>query len=240
MTQQSSRLPRFFFRTSPQPCPYLPGRVERNIFAELGSPEGTTVYGVLVRHGFRRSHRIVYRPDCPGCNACTPVRVVVAEFTPSLSQRRVIRRNGTIAITERPPVATPEQYRLFRRYVEARHGDGEMSAMDYDDFRGMIEDTPVESMIVEFRTPTGALQGTCLVDRLEDGMSAVYSFFDPTLASASVGTFMVLWLIDRVRGEGQHYAYLGYWIESSRKMAYKARFRPLEALGTNGWARLVA
>lgn len=240
MTQQSSRLPRFFFRTSPQPCPYLPGRVERNIFAELGGPEGAAVYGVLVRHGFRRSHRIVYRPDCPGCNACTPVRVVVPEFAASESQRRVIRRNGAVAIAERPPIATPEQYRLFRRYVEARHSDGEMSAMDYDDFRGMIEDTPVPSMAVEFRASDGTLHGTCLVDRLEDGMSAVYSFFDPTLASASLGTFMVLWLIERVRSEGQRYAYLGYWIESSPKMSYKARFKPLEALGADGWARLAA
>ncbi|MFO0995187.1 MAG: arginyltransferase [Alphaproteobacteria bacterium] len=238
MTQQSSRLPRFFFRTSPQPCPYLPGRVERNIFAELGSPEGAAVYGVLVRHGFRRSHRIVYRPDCPGCNACTPVRVVVPEFSASESQRRVVRRNADLFVSERPPVATEEQYRLFRRYVEARHGEGEMSTMDYEDFRGMIEDTPVPSMVVEFRDPAGALQGTCLIDRLEDGLSAVYSFFEPTLGSASLGTFMVLWLIERVRREGQRYAYLGYWIESSRKMSYKARFQPLEALGTDGWARL--
>lgn len=238
MNEQTTRLPKFFFRTTPQPCPYLPGRTERNIFAEILGPDGQRAYDLLVHHGFRRSHRIVYRPDCLGCSACTPVRVVVAEFAPSRSQRRVLSRNNDLVVTEQSARATLEQYQLFGRYLSARHADGEMAAMAYDDFRGMIEDTPVESRLAEFRTPDGALIGTCLFDGLADGVSAVYSFFEPALSPRSLGTFMVLWAIERARRNRLPYAYLGYWISASQKMAYKARFRPLEALGADGWRRL--
>lgn len=235
MNEQTTRLPKFFFRTTPQPCPYLPGRTERNIFAEIVGPDGQRAYDLLVHHGFRRSHRIVYRPDCIGCSACTPVRVVVDQFAPSHSQQRVLRRNADLSAHEQRARSTIEQYLLFGRYLSARHADGEMAAMSYEDFRGMIEDTPVESGLAEFRTPDGVLAGVCLFDGLADGISAVYSFFDPDLSARSLGTFMVMWAIERARSAGLPYAYLGYWIAASQKMAYKARFRPLEALGANGW-----
>jgi len=238
MNEQTTRLPKFFFRTTPQPCPYLPGRTERNIFAEIVGPDGQRAYDLLAHHGFRRSHRIVYRPDCIGCSACTPVRVVVDAYTPSRSQQRVLRRNMDLSAHEIRARSTIEQYLLFGRYLSARHADGEMAAMSYEDFRGMIEDTPVESGLTEFRTPDGALAGVCLFDGLADGISAVYSFFDPELADRSLGTFMVMWVIERARSAGLPYAYLGYWIEASQKMAYKARFRPLEALSANGWRQI--
>jgi len=238
MHEQTTRLPKFFFRTTPQPCPYLSGRTERNIFAEIVGPEGQRAYDLLIHHGFRRSHRIVYRPDCIGCSACTPVRVVVNEFAPNRSQRRIWRRNGDLSAHEEGARSTIEQYLLFGRYLSARHADGEMAAMSYEDFRGMMEDTPVESGVAEFRLPDGKLAGVCLFDVLADGVSAVYSFYDPDLPARSLGTFMVMWAIERARGAGLPYAYLGYWIAASQKMAYKSRFRPLEGLGADGWRRL--
>lgn len=235
MNQSATRLPRFFFRTSPQACPYLRGRIERNIFTELSGPDADAIYSALVRNGFRRSHRIVYRPDCSMCQACTPVRVRVREFEPSRSQARVWRRNRDLVASERPARATREQYRLFRNYVSGRHGDGEMAAMGIEDYCGMIDDTPVDTRLVEFRDTEGALRAACLVDRVEDGLSAVYSFFDVGAESQSLGTYMVMWVIEHARALDLPYAYLGYWIGESRKMAYKARFQPLEALGPDGW-----
>ena len=235
MNQTTNRIPRFFFRTSPQACPYLAGRTERNIFTELAGPDAATVYGALVRGGFRRSHRIVYRPDCSSCQSCTPVRVRVGEFSATRSQRRVARRNRDLLIEECPPRATREQYELFRAYVSSRHGEGEMANMAFDDYRGMIDDTPVDTRVVELRAPGGSLAGIVLIDRVDDGLSAVYSFFDIAAGARSLGTHMVLWTIARARALGLHHAYLGYWIGQSRKMAYKANFRPLEALGPEGW-----
>jgi arginine-tRNA-protein transferase len=235
MNQSATRLPRFFFRTSPQACPYLRGRIERNVFTELSGPDADAIYSALVRNGFRRSHRIVYRPDCSMCQACTPVRVRAGQFEPTRSQARVWRRNRDLAASERPARATREQYRLFRSYVAGRHGDGEMAAMGLEDYCGMIDDTPVDTRLVEFRDTEGALRAACLVDHVEDGLSAVYSFFDVGAGSRSLGTYMVMWVIERARALHLPYAYLGYWIGESRKMAYKARFQPLEALGPDGW-----
>ncbi len=240
MNQSATRLPRFFFRTSPQACPYLRGRIERNIFTELSGTDADAIYSALVRNGFRRSHRIVYRPDCSACQSCTPVRVRVREFAPTRSQARVWRRNADLIADERPARATREQYRLFRTYVAGRHGDGEMAAMGLEDYCGMIDDTPVDTRVVEFRDKSGALLGACLLDRVEDGLSAVYSFFDVSAEPRSLGTYMVMWVIERARALDLPYAYLGYWIAESRKMAYKARFRPLEALGAEGWRVLDA
>ena len=238
LARPTERLPRYFYRTAPQPCPYLAGRVERNIFAELSGPDLTDVYGLLVRHGFRRSHSIVYRPDCPSCRACVPVRVVVADFTPSRSLRRVAHLNRDIVVTDARTQATVEQHRLFRSYVAGRHHGGEMASMTFDEYRAMVESTVVRTRLVEFRKACGTLCGACLVDRLNDGLSAVYSFFEPQEVRRSLGTYMILWLIERARAEGLAHAYLGYWIAASRKMAYKTRFQPLEALGRDGWQRM--
>jgi len=239
MTKPTASLPRYFWRTAPHSCPYLAGRVERNVFTEIGGKDGHAGYDALVRHGFRRSQRIVYRPDCPSCSACVPVRVVADGFAPSRSLRRVLAENRDMDATESPAVATLEQFRLFGRYALERHDGGEMAAMTFHDYRRMIEDSPVETAVVEFRSTGGALAAACLMDRVSEGLSAVYSFYDPALAARSLGTYMVLWLIYRARADRLPYVYLGYWIAQSRKMSYKTRFRPLEAFGPDGWRLLV-
>lgn len=230
--------PRFLFRTPPMPCPYLAGQIERHVFAEIGGQDAAECYDALSRAGFRRSHRVAYRPACPGCGACVPVRVAAARFRPSRSQRRVARGNLDLAFRETPPVATAEQFHLFQRYQRSRHGDGEMARMGFEEYRAMVEDSAVGTALVEFRSTEGALYAACLFDRLGDGLSAVYSFFDPDQSARGLGTHAVLWLIDQARREGRPHVYLGYWIADSRKMAYKARFQPLQALTAGQWRDL--
>lgn len=227
-----------FYRTSSQPCPYVDGRVERKVITELAMHRSLDLYNDLSRAGFRRSHQLAYRPACPSCNACTPVRVDTEGFTQSRSIRRLAQVNADLKVFEAEPIATIEQYRLFSRYQRARHGDSDMAGMSFADFRAMIEDSPVETLLVILRDGTGRLVGLCLTDALDDGVSAVYSFFDPDEERRSLGTWLVVQLIERVRRLGQRYVYLGYWIAESRKMAYKTRFQPLEALGPGGWALL--
>lgn len=230
--------PRFLFRTPPMPCPYLAGRVERHVFAEVAGPGSAEAYDALSRAGFRRSHRVAYRPACPGCGACVPVRVAAGRFCPSRSQRRVARANLDLRTREVPPIATAEQYRLFARYQRSRHGDGEMARMGFEEYRAMVEDSAVGTSLVEFRGPDDALFAACLFDRLADGLSAVYSFFDPDQSARGLGTSAVLWLIDQARLEARAHVYLGYWIKDSRKMAYKSRFRPLEVFTEGHWRPL--
>lgn len=221
------------------PCPYLPGRLERKLMTRIEGPDVAAFYTLLSRSGFRRSHIFAYRPACHNCSACVPVRVTVAAFRPSRSQRRLVRMNRDLSAREVPAKATDEHYALFQRYVLARHHDGEMADMRFEDYRGMIEDTHLDTRLTEFRLPSGALAAVCLTDWLGDGGSAVYSFFDPKLSKRSLGTWMILDLIDRARRRGLAHVYLGYWIENAPKMAYKERFRPLEGLGPDGW-RVIA
>ncbi|HYH20653.1 MAG TPA: arginyltransferase [Azospirillum sp.] len=227
-----------FFRSGPMPCPYLPGRVERKLFTRLSGPYASEVNSTLSRAGFRRSHDIVYRPVCPTCSACVPVRIPVAAFDMTRSQRRVLRVNQDLSLTEVPAVATGEQYRLFAGYQSSRHGDSDMARMAMADFAAMIDEGRADTSLFEARESTGRLLGCMLTDRLADGFSAVYSFYDTKQERRSVGSYMILSLIERAQDEGLPYVYLGYWIAQSRKMAYKARFRPLEALGRDGWDRL--
>jgi arginyl-tRNA--protein-N-Asp/Glu arginylyltransferase len=238
VTVQSRARPLTFLLTREAPCPYLPGRRERKLVTELAGPDAVESYDLLSRAGFRRSHAVAYRPACQGCQACIPVRVPVAGFSPGRSLRRVARRNANLAVAFKPARATTEQFALFVRYLERRHGDGEMAGMGFADYRSMVEDTPIDSGAVELRNPEGRLVGCCLVDRSADGLSAVYSFFDPDLAADSLGNYIVLRLIDEARRRNLPYVYLGYWIATSRKMAYKIRFRPLESFGPDGWARM--
>lgn len=229
-----------FYRTRPLPCPYLKGRSESRVFTELTAEGGRIQYDALAQAGFRRSHAMAYRPACPDCDACVPVRVVVEGFTPSRTLRRIERINADLTERERPARATREQQRLFSRYLKLRHADGEMALMDFDDYRAMVELSPVETCLFEYRDADRKLVAACLWDRLADGLSGVYSFFEPTLKRRGLGNFMVLRLIARTRELGLPYVYLGYWIADSPKMAYKARFRPLEALGPDGWRPLEA
>ncbi len=225
----------FFFGTLPQSCPYLPDRVESKIVTDLTSANARALHDQLSHAGFRRSHTLAYKPACPACNACVPVRVPVARFRPSRSLRRVWRRNAGLTATEKPPRATAEQFALFTRYQRWRHSDGGMALMDFGDYRAMVEKTPIDTMLVEFREDDGRLMAAALTDRLGDGLSGVYKFFDPTEAARSMGTYIVLWHVERAGALGLPYVYLGYWIADCRKMAYKTRFRPIEALGPHGW-----
>ena len=238
MLHRPPRRPQFFYTTAPLPCPYLPGRTERKIVTELSGTEAEALHERLSRAGFRRSHNIAYAPVCPGCQACVPIRVVSEDFTPDRTQRRILRANADLTVSEMPARATAEQFTLFQRYQKNRHADGDMAAMGYYDYRAMIEDTPISTGILEFRDAQDRLLGACLTDWLADGLSAVYSFFDPDEDKRSLGTFAVLWLIGRARSLGLPYVYLGYWVPESRKMAYKARFRPSEILISGAWHRL--
>ena len=226
-----------FFRSGPMPCPYLPGRVERKLFTRLVPPFASEVNSTLSRAGFRRSHDIVYRPVCPTCSACVPVRIPVADFVPERSMRRVLKRNADLTMTEVSAMATGEQFRLFSAYQRTRHGDSDMARMTMADFVSMVDEGRSETSVFEVRDLDDKLIGCILTDRLADGYSAVYSFYDAAQEQRSLGTFIILKLIEHCMLGGDPYVYLGYWIEGSRKMAYKARFQPLEILGRDGWQR---
>ena len=238
MTNYPVIAPNYFYRTGPMSCPYLPGRVERNLFTEIKGPNAQELHDRLAGAGFRRSQGIVYRPACPGCRACVPVRVEVRGYRHSRSSRRVMRANADLLIREGRPNATVEQHALFARYQRHRHSGSEMAAMSMADYRAMVEESTIDTQMVEFRSRQGCLVACCLVDRLADGLSAVYSFYAPDEERRGLGNFVVLWLIERAQREDLSYVYLGYWIAACDKMSYKARFRPLQALGATGWAPL--
>ncbi|MDE0794996.1 MAG: arginyltransferase [Alphaproteobacteria bacterium] len=235
MNQQLIRPDRFFFGTRSLPCPYIEGQIERKVVTDLTGHNAEELYQRLSRAGFRRSHNLAYRPACPTCNACIPVRIVAGDFEMTKSFRRVMAANADLTADDTDAIATVEQYRLFSAYQRARHEGGDMSGMAFNDYRAMVEDTPVTSRTVEFRDGDGALVAVMLMDRMEASLSAVYSFFDDSMARRSLGTFMILWMVECARALALPYVYLGFWIDGSDKMAYKARFQPLEALGDDGW-----
>ena len=235
MIYKPPRRPQFFYTTAPLPCPYVPGRTERKIVTEISGPDADQLHDTLSRSGFRRSHNIAYAPICLGCRSCVPIRICTAHFQPDRSLRRIARINRGVEGFEVPARATLEQFQLFRRYQQARHGEGDMAAMSFYDYRSMVEDTPIDTFIVEYRDPEDQLLSACLTDRLSDGLSAVYSFYAPGYSRRSLGTFIILWLIERAHQLALPYVYLGYWVLESRKMAYKARFRPSEILANGTW-----
>lgn len=240
------RFPRFFV-TSPAPCPYLPGRNERKVFTELKGPHADSLNDALGRIGFRRSQTVAYRPSCLDCNACVSVRVVAEEFMPSGTQKRTLKANADLVVTICRPWSTSEQFDLLQRYLSVRHPEGGMTSMDETDFADMVEHTPVTSYVIEYREPSadgvtpGRLIGACLTDRQCDGLSMIYSFYDPHHdARAGLGNFIILDHIRRAREMGLPYVYLGYWVEGSARMQYKVRYRPMEKLGRAGWERISA
>jgi len=236
--QSRTRRPQFFYTTTPLPCPYLPGRTERKIVTELTGPDSEVLHDRLSRAGFRRSHNIAYSPVCPGCRACIPIRVRSAEFLANRTQRKIMARNADLDVRAVPARATAEQFALFQHYQQSRHAGGDMAAMGFYDYRAMVEDTPITTGIVEFRDATGRLLGACLTDWLSDGLSAVYSFFAPEEDRRSLGAYAVMWLLAEAVRSGQPYVYLGYWVADSRKMAYKASYRPAEVLIQGNWQLL--
>ena len=236
------RFPRFFV-TTPAPCPYLPGKTERKVFTELSGTHAAELNDALGRIGFRRSQGVAYRPSCLDCSACISVRVVTGEFQPSATQRRMIRRHSDLEVTACKPWTTEEQYDLLRRYLRARHPTGGMVDMDESDFADMVEQSPVKTFLIEYREPPvhgrrGKLVGACLTDQQADGLSMIYSFFEPDSDERrGLGTYIILDHILRAGRAGLPYVYLGYWVDSSPRMAYKAKFRPLERLGPDGWRK---
>ena len=238
MEQTPLKRPQFFFTTAPLPCPYLSDRLERKIVTELTGPDSEQLHEVLAKGGFRRSHSIAYAPACPGCKACVPVRVNAQNFERRRSLTRIWKRNAHITAHEVPARATSEQFDLFMDYQRSRHASSDMANMGFYEYSAMIEDSPIETYLVEFRTPSAELVAVCLTDQTDDGLSAVYSFFSSEPEHAGLGNFVVLWLIEHAKMLDLPYVYLGYWIAESPKMAYKTRFKPLEALGPDGWAPL--
>jgi arginine-tRNA-protein transferase len=225
----------------------LPGRLERKLFTHLTHDKPPELVDRLLTTGFRRSQNIAYVPYCEGCQACVSVRVLVNEFRPDRSMRRSWARNSSLVAQRTAPIPTVEQFRLFRTYIDARHSDGGMADMTMLDYRMMVEDTVIETFLTEYRQKPAdvtdlnfeswPLKAVALCDRLADGISMVYSFYNPDDADAGLGTYMILEHIEFARSIGLPHVYLGYWIEGSRKMAYKTRFRPQERLGPDRWER---
>jgi arginyl-tRNA--protein-N-Asp/Glu arginylyltransferase len=246
MTQHSTQ-PSQFFLTAPSPCPYLEGQFERKVFTHLVGDRAPEMNDLLTQGGFRRSQNIAYRPACETCRACVSVRILANEFKLTRNMRKVIHRNSDLIGALHDAEPSTEQYSLFRTYLDRRHNRGGMSDMSVLDYAMMVEDTHVDTKIIEYRKRgpdsfitgkgTGELIGVALSDRMSDGMSMVYSYYDPDLADRSMGTFMILDHIARTRALGLPHVYLGYWVNGSRKMDYKVRFTPQEHLGPKGWDR---
>ncbi|HEX8164356.1 MAG TPA: arginyltransferase [Beijerinckiaceae bacterium] len=247
MTSHHRDTPQFYL-TAPSPCPYLPGKEERKVFTHIVGKRAREMNEILTQGGFRRSQTIAYRPACEACRACVSVRVVADEFRPSANMRRVLRANADLVGSAAANRPSSDQYSLFRRYLDSRHADGGMVDMTVLDYSMMVEDSHVETRVIEYRRrgPDTAINGrgrgdilaVCLTDVLGDGLSMVYSFYDPEESRRSLGTFLILDHIARARAMGLPYLYLGYWVDVSPKMDYKARFRPQERLMPQGWARV--
>lgn len=246
MTQHSRDTPQFYL-TAPSPCPYLAGREERKVFTHLVGDRAPGLNDLLTHGGFRRSQSIAYRPACEACRSCVSVRVIAEDFLPTRSMRRIAERNADLVGEMRGATPTSEQYSVFRAYLDTRHRDGGMADMTVLDYAMMVEDSHVETRIVEYRARgadtglngrgSGPLLAVALTDVLNDGLSMVYSFFEPEEEARSLGTFMILDHIQRARRMNLSYVYLGYWVNGSRKMDYKSRFLPQERLMPQGWVR---
>ena len=227
-----------FYLSGPSPCPYIPAQVERKLFTKISghaSEVAADINSVLCRAGFRRSHDVIYRPACGSCNACVPVRIPVTSFSPSRSLRRIASRNRDLSLECAVPQPSSELFSFFAAYQKARHGDGEMAQMNEKDFAAMLQEGQADTRLYLLRDGGGVLKGCMIADRVGDGISAVYSFFAVNEPRRSLGTALVLSLIQEAQTQGWPFVYLGYWIVGSRKMAYKARFHPLQSLGLNGW-----
>lgn len=246
MTQHPTQSPQFFL-TAPSPCPYLEGQYERKVFTHLVGDKAPEMNDLLTQGGFRRSQNIAYRPACESCRACVSVRILANEFKMTRNMRKVVQRNSDLIGALHDAEPSTEQYSLFRTYLDARHRRGGMSDMTVLDYAMMVEDTHVDSKVIEYRRRgpdsfiTGKGQGellaVALTDKMADGMSMVYSYYNPDLADRSLGTYMILDHIARTRALGLPHVYLGYWVKGSRKMDYKVRFAPQEHLGPKGWER---
>lgn len=235
MTNQGIQFPKFYV-TAASPCPYLEGEEERKVFTELRGPDAEALNEALGKVGFRRSQTVVYRPACETCAECVSVRVLAKQYAPGKSLKRIAKANSDLTSEVRPPVTTDEQFDLLTAYLETRHADGSMAGMTREEFDDMVESSPVQTVLIEYRKAiTGELVAVALTDELTDGLSMVYSFFDPAADRRSIGTYLIHDHIKRAALANQPHVYLGYYVKNSAKMNYKARFKPLERLGPNGW-----
>lgn len=249
MTQHFPSRQLRFFLTAPSPCPYLPERYERKVFAHLPLSDGASVNDSLTQVGFRRSQNIAYRPACEACTACVSARIPAGDYVFSRSERRAIARNEDLERHLVEAEATMEQFDLLRRYLTTRHADGGMAEMTWPDYVAMVEDTAVRTHIIEYRTrpgrgggPAGGLGelvACALVDVMSDGLSLVYSFYDPSQGRRSLGSFVILDHVIQACLTSLPYVYLGYWVRGSEKMDYKVRFSPIELLKPEGWTLVV-
>ncbi len=231
-----------FYVTAPQSCPYIDGRRERKLFTALQGSGATALNDKLSKQGFRRSQNVLYRPSCADCTACLSARIRSADFEPSRSQRKTLNRNAHLRREVTSPWATEDQYGLFRRYLTARHATGGMADMDIFEFAAMIEETPIRTRVIEYwddRPKAGGglpiLRAVCLTDVLDDGLSLVYSFYDPDVPQQSLGTHIILDHVEIAREAALPYVYLGYWVPGSPKMGYKAQYSALEIFKGNAW-----
>jgi arginine-tRNA-protein transferase len=231
-----------FYVTAPQPCPYLDGRMERKLFTALQGEHAQLLNDTLSKQGFRRSQNVLYRPSCAECSACMSARIRVADFKPSRTHKRILRRNAELKRNATSPWATEDQFALFRRYLDYRHAEGGMADMDIFEFAAMIEETPIRSRVIEYSESEGKgpaeVSAVSLTDVFDDGLSMVYSFYDPDLAGRSLGTFLILDHIEIALAAGLPFVYLGYWVPGSKKMGYKAGFTGLEIFKAGQWQKM--
>lgn len=223
-----------FYLTSSYACSYLPDRIARSQVVTPAHLVNKTVYNQLIRAGFRRSGLFTYRPQCAECAACIPVRVVVDEFVPNRTQRRAMKRNAALNVTMTSPYYDPEHFALYQRYQTSRHRGGGMDHDDREQYVQFLVASHVDTRLLLFREGK-QLQMVSVVDNVGDGLSAVYTFFNPALPARSFGVFNVLWQIDLARELGLPYLYLGYWVDGSRKMVYKQQYQPLQGLIDGDW-----
>jgi arginine-tRNA-protein transferase len=224
-----------FFLTAAAPCPYLPGKWERKVFTRIDIGEGPALNDALTHAGFRRSQGVLYRPACEACDACRSVRIDVARFDWKRRWRKILNRNADLSVSTEAQTATMEQFQLLSRYLESRHGDGDMAGMSFGEYVMMAEDGAQRTHITQYRDPGGKLTAGVLTDVLKDGLSLIYSYFDPEAERRSLGAFLILDAVRQAEAAGLPFVYLGYWVKGSRKMEYKAAYQPLQVLTASGW-----